>query len=59
MSADIIVRKCVEKDCPNTFEITPSEQGYFQQNGLQLPKRCKPCRDRKRAEREKQASVGG
>jgi hypothetical protein len=37
--------------CGAAFTYTLGEQLYFQQHGLQPPKRCQPCRDKRRAER--------
>lgn len=41
--------------CGNVFSLREGEQDFFIQRGLDLPKRCPPCR----AERKAQASVGG
>lgn len=38
------------KDCKQEFYISNSNQQYFLEKKLKLPKRCKPCR-RKNAER--------
>lgn len=57
-NTESVILNCVERTCGSEFEVTHSEQMFFKQQGLQQPKRCQPCRDRKRAEREKQA-VGG
>ena len=45
-----IKANCV--DCPNEFAITVGEQNFFKNKGFELPKRCKPCRDKKRKARE-------
>ena len=42
--------KC--KECGNEFELTEKEKKFFIDKGLELPKRCKECRLRRRAERE-------
>jgi CxxC-x17-CxxC domain-containing protein len=34
---------CIE--CNNDFELNEGEKNFFIQRGLDLPKRCKPCRD--------------
>ena len=44
-----INRKCL--DCGRDFEITPSEQKFFTSKELELPKRCLPCRRKRKAER--------
>ncbi|MBI1746280.1 MAG: zinc-ribbon domain containing protein [Acidobacteria bacterium] len=38
-------------DCGQTFTFTDEEQAFFQQKGFNEPKRCKRCRDAKKAER--------
>jgi hypothetical protein len=37
------------QDCGNAFWWTAGEQEFFQQRGYAPPKRCKACRDRKKA----------
>ncbi len=40
------------KDCGNEFIFTAGEQEYFAQKGLtNEPKRCKECRDKRKANR--------
>lgn len=39
-------RICIS--CGTSFDITYGEYDYFMQNGLELPKRCKECRDAKK-----------
>jgi len=39
---------CVEQGCGNEFTVSVSEQRFFTDKGLSLPKRCKSCRDRRR-----------
>lgn len=46
-----IERDCIEKRCGSTFIITAGEREYFDQLALHLPKRCKPCRERRKAEK--------
>lgn len=36
------------KDCYMEFEICESEMDFFNKNGLQLPKRCKSCRNKRK-----------
>lgn len=36
-------------DCGGTFVFTGGEQAYYQSKQLSIPKRCKPCRERRRA----------
>ena len=42
--------ECV--DCGNDFVFTRGEQDFYTERGLRDPKRCKPCRAAKRAERK-------
>lgn len=47
------------KECGTEFEILESEQAFFKNKGLQIPKRCKACRDaRKKASQETPSSKG-
>ena len=41
--------KC--KDCGATFVVDDGEQAWFAEKGFELPKRCKPCRSRRKNER--------
>lgn len=39
-------------DCGNDFTFTAGEQAFYKEKGLDNePKRCKECRDKKKAER--------
>lgn len=42
--------KCA--DCERTFLFTASEQEFFQGRGMSEPKRCKDCRQARKAQRE-------
>ena len=42
--------KC--KDCGQPFVFTEGEQRFYAEREYTEPKRCKPCRDAKKAERE-------
>lgn len=44
-----IQSKCY--DCGADFVITESEQAFFKSKDFSLPKRCKSCRDKRKAER--------
>lgn len=37
------------QDCDKEFEFTEGEQAFFETKGFTPPKRCKPCRDAKKA----------
>jgi hypothetical protein len=39
-------------DCGRTFLFTASEQEFFQERGMSEPKRCKDCRQARKAERQ-------
>jgi len=41
---------CVE--CGEEFTLTSGEQNFFKQKGLRMPRRCSPCRQARRQERE-------
>jgi CxxC-x17-CxxC domain-containing protein len=36
-------------ECGENFPFTEREQDYYRERGLSHPKRCKPCRDSRRA----------
>jgi hypothetical protein len=38
--------------CPRTFIFTARDQRFFLERGFDPPKRCKPCRDAKKAKYE-------
>jgi len=39
--------QCV--DCKQEFTFSVKDQGFYQQMNFSEPKRCKPCRERKKA----------
>lgn len=39
------------KDCGKEFELSPNEQAFFLSKNLQLPKRCKECRRKRKEQR--------
>lgn len=49
-----VVRKCV--NCNKPFTITSSHAKWFLDRGLELPKRCKECRTRRRNEKEENSN---
>lgn len=49
-----VVIKCV--DCNKSFTLTSSHAKWFLDRGLELPKRCKECRTRRRNEREENSN---
>jgi CxxC-x17-CxxC domain-containing protein len=46
-------------ECGSTFPFTEREQDYYRERGLTHPKRCKPCRDARRANFGGQRQSGG
>lgn len=46
--ADEVI-KCA--DCPDTFVFTEGERAFYESRNFSKPKRCKPCREKKRASR--------
>ena len=49
--------KCV--DCQSEFEHTERDQQFYQERGFAAPKRCKPCREKKKARFDKGHGGGG
>ena len=43
-------------DCGQTFSLTESDIDYFLARGLQIPRRCEPCRHERR--RQAAADLG-
>lgn len=41
-------RRCKEKHCRRKFYVSVGEVEYFTQKGFDLPKRCYPCRIKRR-----------
>src|ERR1044072_8298297 len=48
-------------ECGTSFPFTEREQDYYRERGLTHPKRCKPCREARRADfgRRRQGGGGG
>jgi hypothetical protein len=38
-------------DCHNTFVFTEREQEFYESKGFTDPKRCKPCRDKRKEQK--------
>lgn len=49
-SYEDIKLECI--DCRTWFELSATHQKWFDERGLQRPKRCQPCRDAKRRAKE-------
>ena len=52
-----MILKC--KQCEKEFELTDSEIEFYRSKGLELPKRCKPCRDENKARKRMTGSTHG
>lgn len=46
-------------DCGGSFVHSERDQAFYTQKGYTQPKRCKPCRDVKKASRERQDQQRG
>jgi hypothetical protein len=44
------------KDCGNQFIVESGEKAFFEKKQMELPKRCKSCRDRRKREKARQES---
>lgn len=42
-------KKIVCKDCGQEFEFTVREQEFYKEKGFSDPQRCKPCREKRKA----------
>jgi len=51
--------KCQEKGCGQEFIFTEGEQEFYASRGFSDPKRCKPCREKKKAEKEQRGQRHG
>lgn len=47
---------CVERTCGNEFTFTVEEQVFYGDNNYAPPKRCPPCRQKRRVAREPKMS---
>ena len=52
-----LVLSCV--DCENPFEFTIKDQDYYQEKGFTEPRRCKPCRSKRKADRVAAEKLAG
>ena len=43
---------CVEPECGKAFELTESEEKFFTDKELFIPKRCPDCRKKRREEKQ-------
>lgn len=48
---------CVE--CGEEFIFSDEEQQFYSERGFQEPKRCKPCRDKRKRDRRGSRGFGG
>ena len=44
-----MVKKCIQ--CGNDFDLSGAEVDYYKEKGLDIPKRCKKCRQANRLEK--------
>jgi len=44
--------KCVEKGCGKEFIFTAGEQEFYATRGYEEPKRCKECREKRKADKD-------
>jgi len=51
MNTDTKAKELTCSDCGGTFSFTEREQTFFREKGFSEPKRCKPCRDRRKMDR--------
>ena len=49
-------KKIICRDCGKGFTLAVGEQNFDEEKGFAEPVRCKECRDRRKAEREKQST---
>jgi hypothetical protein len=52
-------KEIVCEDCRQTFVWSESEQEFYRQKDFTPPKRCKPCRDKRKAARAARQQNGG
>jgi hypothetical protein len=48
------IKTCAERDCGKEFTVTADEKAWFEQKGMTPPKRCKECRAKNRARKERE-----
>ena len=46
-------------DCGQPFQFSAGEQQFYQERGMSEPKRCKPCRQVRKADRDSRGGGGG
>lgn len=47
------------RDCSDKFVFTSGEQSFFAEKEFSAPVRCKPCRDKRKANRDSGGQSGG
>lgn len=55
MKNEVIERTCI--NCGRRFPIYPNAQDFFKSRGLELPKRCRVCREKKKQEQKAEEAV--
>ena len=56
MKMSDLTQTCCERECGASFVISEGEQTFFVQNNMQLPRRCRECRERRKAARQGSAA---
>jgi hypothetical protein len=46
-------------DCGGAWDYGPGEREWFEENRVRFPRRCKPCRERRRAARAAEERLAG
>ncbi|RMD92748.1 MAG: cytochrome C551 [Calditrichaeota bacterium] len=46
------------EDCGEEFTFSADEQQFYAERGFQQPKRCKPCREKRKRDRRSSYSMG-
>lgn len=59
MNTDTRNKELTCSDCGETFTFTTREQEFFREKGFSEPKRCKNCRDRRKATKRGGAQRSG
>lgn len=53
MSDSMADKKITCQDCGEEFVFSEDEQVFYAEKGFSDPKRCKPCREKKKAQRRR------
>ncbi len=50
--SEFVDRKLLCDDCNGEFVFTAGEQEFYMEKGFSEPKRCKPCRQKRKSQRQ-------